>query len=289
VRRWRYVRPARRLLLSQRVTVLVALAIVVGGCGASADPLHQVVEATAKTLALPGTTYTMTFGRAQPFHGALNVLGGRAAYDFRAGLGYEALSLEAKDGSSRTLYLDFLPAAAYVAPSPAPAGSLPPGKTWISVALGAKRVTSGTLAAQLAGLAPELLLDEIAWGARSASPAGSSVVGHVPMSRYLVSVDLAKALRAARLAGRPALVAAIMDELQASKSGRVALEAWVNGPGYVAKVKGPVPGSGLGTPTFAFSSFTAKFTPSQVPASDTVTLTSLRPSSRSLWAIALGS
>ena len=80
------MRPARRLLLSQRVTVLVALAIVVGGCGASADPLHQVVEATAKTLALPGTTYTMTFGRPRPFHGAAErARRTRAAYDFRAG------------------------------------------------------------------------------------------------------------------------------------------------------------------------------------------------------------
>ncbi len=269
--------------------VLVALAIVLGGCGASVDPLHEAVQATAKTLALPGTTYTVTFGGPRPFHGAVNVLGGRAAYDFRAGLGYEALSLVAKDGSSRTLYLDFLPAAAYLAPSPAPAGVFPPGKSWISVPLGAKSATRGALAAQLAGLAPELLLDEIVWGARSASPAGSSVVGHVPMSRYLVSVDLAKALTAARRAGRPALAAAIVDELHASRSGRVELEVWVNGPGYVGKIKGPVPGSGLGTPTFAFSSFTAKFTPSQLPASATVALDSLRPSSRSLWAIALGS
>lgn len=283
------VRSARRFLFFKRAFVLVAFAIVVGGCGASANPLHKVVDATGKTLALPGTTYSVTFDRPQPLHEAATVLGGRAAYDFRAGLGYEALSLEANDGSSRTLYLDFLPAAAYLAPSPAPAGVLPPGKSWISVALGAKSAASGTLAAQLAGLAPELLLDEIAWGARSASPAGSSVVGHVPMSRYLVSVDLAKALRAARRAGRPALAAAIVDELHASTSGRVELEVWVNGPGYVGKVKGPVPGSGLGSPTFAFSSFTAKFKPSKVPASDTVPLTSLRPSSRSLWAIALGS
>ncbi len=266
---------------------LVALAIVVGGCGASADPVHQVAEATGKTLGLPRTTYTVTFDQPQPFHGTANLLGGHAAYDFRAGLGYEALSLEAKDGSSRTLYLDFLPAAAYVAPSPAPAGSLPPGKSWISVPLDAKSAKTGTLAAQLAGLAPELLLDEIAWGTRSASSAGSSVVGHVPMSRYLVSVDLSKALRAARLAGRPALAAAIADELRASPSGQVHLEAWIDGPGYVAKVKGAVPGSGLGTPTFSFSSFAANFTPSKLPASDTVALSRL--GTRSLWRIALGS
>ena len=183
-----------------------------------------------------------------------------------------------------SLYLDFLPAAAYVAPSRHRPGRFP-GKSWISVALGARRGDAWDAGGALAGLAPELLLDEIAWGARSASPAGSSVVGHVPMSRYLVSVDLAKALRAARRAGRPALAAAIVDELHASRSGRVELEAWVNGPGYVGKIKGPVPGSGLGTPAFAFSSFTAKFTPSQLPASATVALDSLRPSSRSLWAI----
>jgi hypothetical protein len=283
------VRPARRFLSFQRAAVFVAAAIVVGGCGASANPLHQVAGATGKTLALPGATFTVTFDRRRLFGSAANVLGGRAAYDFRSGLGYEALSLKAEKGGTRTLFLDLLPAAAFLAPSPAPPGALPAGKSWISVALGAKSGTSGTLAAQLTGLAPELLLDEIAWGVRSVSPAGSSVVGHVPMSRYSVSVDLAKALAAAKQAGRPALAAAIASELHASSSGHVQLEVWVNGPGYVAKVKGPVPGSGLGTVTFAFSSFAAKFTGSQLPASATVPLNSLGPPSRSLWAIALGS
>jgi hypothetical protein len=283
------VSPARRFLSVRRAAALVAVAIAVAGCGANADPLHVVRVASAKTLALQGTTFTVTFDQPRPFGGAAEVLGGRAAYDFRRGLGYEALALQPKNGSSRTLFIDFLPAAAFIAPSPAPPGSLPEGKSWISVPLGSKTGTSEALSAQLGGLAPELFLYEIAWGARSASSAGSSVVGHVPMSRYIVSVDLAKALAAAERAGRPALAAALAAELHASASGHVRLEAWVNGPGYVAKVKGPVPGSGLGAVTFVFSNFTAKFTSSPVPAETTVPLTSLGAPSRSLWAIATGS
>jgi hypothetical protein len=283
------VRPTLRFLFFPRAVVLASIAIVAVGCAARGDPSHEVAAATKRTLALTGASYTVTFDRPRLFGATAKVLGGRAAYDFRSGVGYEALSLEAKDGGSRTLYLDFLPAAAFVAPSPAPRGSLPPGKSWISVALGAKSVTDPTLAAQLAGLAPELLLDEVAWGTRSTSHVGSSVVAHVPMSHYTVSIDLAAALAAARRTGHPAVAAAIESELHASPSGRVRLGVWVNGPGYVARVRGPLPGSGLGTPTFAFSSFVVKFARSQPPASSTVALTSLGPPSRSLWAIALGS
>ncbi len=68
-----------------------------------------------------------------------------------------------------------------LAPSPAPAGVLPAGKSWISAPLSTP-TADHTLAAQAEGLAPALLLDEVAWGARSASSLGTQVVEAVPMA-----------------------------------------------------------------------------------------------------------
>src|SRR5262249_48041927 len=124
---------------------------------------------------------------------------GKAAYDLHAGVGYEALTVLGHGGARRTIYLDFLPAGVLVAPWPTPAGLLPPGKPWTAVACGGRGApgVGAPLPAQLEGLAPELALDEIAWGARSATSLGTRTVNHVPMHEYRVSVDLSKALAAA--------------------------------------------------------------------------------------------
>lgn len=284
------MRTACRLLPFQRTFALASLALVLGGCGSSAEPSRQVLNAVGKTLSLPGVAYTATFARPRLFGSSVRVLGGNAVYDLADGIGYEALSLRVQNGLARTLYLDFLPAGFYLAPAPAPAGVFPAGKSWIAVTLARTPSTRANdrLASQATGLAPELALDEIAWGARSASSLGSTVVGHIPMSEYRVSVNLTKALSAARAARRPALAAAIASELRATPSGRISLKVWVNGPGYIAKVEAPVPGSGLGTVSFSFTGFTAGFKHTRPLPSQTVSVASLPHPSRSLWATATG-
>src|SRR5205823_5428424 len=96
--------------------VLAVAAVALCGCGASPDPLHEVVGAATKTLALSNVSYYVTLDEPRLFGPSLEVPGGRAAYDFRAGVGYEALTLQRRNGEKRTVYLDFLPAAVYVAP-----------------------------------------------------------------------------------------------------------------------------------------------------------------------------
>jgi hypothetical protein len=135
-----------------------------------------------------------------------------------------------------------------------------------------------------------LLLDEVAWGARSASSLGARVVENVPMEEYRVSVDLAKALSTARSAPRAGgIAAAITQELAATPSGRVSIAVWVSGPGYVGKIESDVPGSGLGTASFWFLSYTKPYTGTPPPTSQIVPLASLAPGGRSLWTIATGS
>jgi hypothetical protein len=134
-----------------------------------------------------------------------------------------------------------------------------------------------------------LALDEVAWGARSAASLGTHVVQGVPMAEYRVSVDLARALSAASRARRTAISAAIEQELAASPSGRESVTVWVTGPGYVGKIESTVPGSGLGTASFWFSSFTTPYTGTAPPASQVVPLASLAHAGSSLWAVATGS
>lgn len=268
--------------------VVVAAAVGLCGCGASGTPLRNVRDAVTKTLAVTWARYELALERPHLFAAPITVQGGRAAYDFRTGLGYEFLQLQLRHRSYQTLFCDLEPAKFLLAPSPAPPGVLPAGKSWISVPLtgpGADRV----LAAQAEGLAPALLLDEVAWGERSASSAGTRVVESVPMDEYRVSVDLASALKAARMARRGAIAATIEQELQASRSGQLSIVVWVSGPGYVGKIESAVPGSELGTASFLFSSYTKRYTGSTPPASQIVPLASLARGRRSLWGIATGS
>ncbi|HEY1777876.1 MAG TPA: hypothetical protein VGG41_17105 [Solirubrobacteraceae bacterium] len=261
-------------------------AVALYGCGAGGDPGREVKSAVNKTLAVSWGRYELGLGSQHLFPPTITVQGGRAAYDFRTGLGYEFLQFQSRSGSSQTLYYDYEPTRFLLAP--AVTGALPAGKAWISAPLtgpGAHRV----LTAQAEGLAPLLLLDEVAWGPRNVSAVGTRVVQSVPTQEYRVSVDLATARSVATKAGRRGIAAAIEQELEATPSGQVAVLVWVNGPGYVGKIESEVPGSGLGTVSFWFLSYVKPYTGIGPPASQVVPLNSLARDGRSLWAIATGS
>jgi hypothetical protein len=275
--------PSRR---TQLAVVLTIAAIAACGCGASGDPLRRVVDAANKTLAVPSATYDVNLDKPRLFGPSIDVLGGRAAYDLTAGIGYEALSVQSQNGAKRTIYLDFLPAAVYVAPWPTPAGLLPAGKIWIAVDFaGSGARKNRALASQAEGLAPELALDEIAWGAGAASHVGTRVIGHVPMEEYRVSVDLAKALSAAARTRRVAVAAAIERELRATKTGRASFTVLVTGAGHIGRIEQTVQGSGLGKASFSFTSFHARFNRNAPRPSQAVPLGSITQP-RFLWTIA---
>jgi hypothetical protein len=281
--------PARLQMKRSAIGLVVAVAAAVAlcGCGASGTPLQKVNGAVSKTLAVTWARYEFALGQPHLFVAPITVQGGRAAYDFRSGLGYEFLQLQLRNRSYQTLFGDLEPTTFLLAPSPAPAGVLPAGKGWISAPL-AGSGTNRVLTEQAEGLAPLLPLDEVAWGARGASSAGTQVVENVPMGEYRVSVDLAAALSAARRERRGAIATTIEQELHASPSGRLPITVWVSGPGYVGKIESKVPGSGLGTVSFLFSSFTRPYTGTVPPASQVVPLASLERPGHSLWEIATG-
>jgi hypothetical protein len=264
---------------------LAVVAVVLAGCGGNGDPLGQVVGAAGKTLALQWVRYDLTFGRPRLFGPSIQIVGGRGAFNFKARLGYDVLDLQKRGGGSQLLWLDLTPTAFLVDPDPAPTGALPAGKVWISVGLSG----GDALAGQAKGLAPELPLEAIVWGARTATHIRSTVGGHVPMDEYRVTVDLTRALSAARRAHLVALAAAIGSEVRAAHSTSLPMSVWVNGPGYVSRIDEVVPGSGLGAVSLVFTNFALRYTGALPPSSQIVPLASLSPGARSVWAVATGS
>jgi hypothetical protein len=267
--------------------VLAVSALALSACGSASDPAGTAVGAAHKTAALSWVRYQIQFTRSHLFPPAIGVTGARGAFDFRTGLNYAFIGVRRRSGGPENVFVDSSAKAFAVAPSPAPAGLLPPGKSWISAPFPGRQ-GAGPLAAQVEGLGPLLALDEIKWGAQTGSSLGTRAVGHVPMSEYEVTVDLAKARSAALAHGDGAVAAAIDRELRASRSGRVKLDVWVNGPGYIAKIYGPVPGSRLGTTSLTFSSYTEPYGGSFPPPSEITSLASLNPGRRSIWTVAAG-
>jgi hypothetical protein len=277
----RRVKPRR---LNRRLSLAVAV-FALAGCGASGNPTDQVVGAAKKTLALHWVRYDMTFERPRLFDPSIRIVGGRAAFNLEARVGYEVLDLERRGSGSQILWLDLTPTRVLVDPEPPPAWLPPAGGIWISAPF------SGTdaLAGQAQGLSAELPLDEIMWATVAATHVGSGVANHLPTDEYRVTVDLRKARAAAERAHLGGLEAAIRSELRASVSPQHSLLVWVNGPGYVSRIEEAVPGARLGTVSMVFTNFRLRYTGTLPPPSQVLPLSGLSPGKRSLWAVATGS
>lgn len=282
-----YRRRGPRVITCAPLLAAIA-ALVLSACGSSSDPTGAAVGAAQKTAALSWVRYQIRFTGSHLFPSAVRVTGARGAYDFRTGRGYAFINLQRRSAGSENLFFDSSPNAFAVAPSPAPTGLLPTGKSWISAPVKGSHA-AGMLAAQVEGLGPLLAVDEIKWGARTASSLGTRSVGHVPMDEYRVTVDLAKAYSAATRHGEPAVAAAIKHELRANPSGRLNIDVWVNGPGYIAQIFQRVPDSELGATSLSFISYTQRYDGVFPSAAQIVPLASLRPGGRSVWVLAAGS
>ena len=277
------------LSLLAALCALVALA----GCGGSANPLHTVSSAATDTLTLTAQS-TLTSTGARLFGGTPGVIAGRGQFSFPRGLGYEAVQVPALgQRAAGTAYLVFLPRRLWS--KPAASSALPDGHLWISATFtGARSAGSTTpsLALALESLNPQLLLEEIATGAVAASSSGQRVVSHVPYTEYVVTVDLARALAAAKPG---ALRAAMRQQLAALRAGRgahagsqVRIVAGVDGAGRIAQLRASLPGSKLGTVQIGLWRFGSTIPLSLPLASETVDVASLgRPDGAATGAMGL--
>jgi hypothetical protein len=248
----------RNLLLPLAGAAVAVLTLV--GCGGSSDPLHAVRSATATTLSQTLVS-NLTLRDVKLLGAVRPTVVGRGIFAFDTGTGYERIVLpgEAQQGVAPSEYLDLLPRKLYFERATATGDVvLYNGKAWVAPAvIGPASVDSivPRLVLQLEALSPQLLLDELSWGAVSATQIATPVVNHLPLAEYRVTVNLKQALSRATGVTR----AAITDELAANGSTTVSILVWVDGPGHVAELQQAVPGSGLGTVTMTLSSFGVKF------------------------------
>jgi hypothetical protein len=267
--------------------------VALAGCGGSANPLHSARSAATKTLSLTAQS-TLTSTGARLFGGTPGTIPVRAQYSFPRGLGYAALQVPARGGQAPgTAYLVFLPQQLWT--RPVVNRALPAGHLWISATFTDARPAGPrppSLALALESMNPQLLLEEIATGAVAASSAGHHVVNHLPFSEYVVSVDLARAIAAAK-AG--ALRTAMQQELAALRAdrgthagSRVQIVAGVDGAGRITELRASVPGSTLGTVQIALVKFGSTIPLSLPLPSETVDIASLarsHPSATAAWVL----
>jgi hypothetical protein len=264
--------------------------VALTGCGGSSNPLQRVRSAATNTLTLTAQS-TLTSSGARLFGGTPGTILGRAQYSFPHGLGYEAIQVPALGRrAAGTAYLVFLPQELWS--KPVVSGALPKGRLWISATFSDSRSLGPrppSLALALESLNPQLLLEEIATGAVSASTSGHRVVNHLPYTEYAVSVDLTRALAATTEAG--AIRTAIRQELSALRAGRgthagslVQIVAGVDGSGRITQLRASLPGSKLGTVQIALLRFGSTIPLSLPLPSETVDIASLRDSHKAATA-----
>jgi hypothetical protein len=237
-------------------------ALALGGCGVGSDAKQTVASAVKTTLSQPLVSRISFSGRVA---GAPAVrVDAEAATVFATGLGYARVDLGAATRAKQAIeYLVLLPSTVYLMPISAGSAGLAQGKTWLALPLtrsGRVDAAFPRLAEQLESLSPELLLDELAWGATAARHVGEPVIAHQPLSEYVVTVDLSRAASTAVGASATAIRSAIAEELDALRASRpgatsVPIRVWVDGPGRVARLEAALPGSGLGTITIALSQY----------------------------------
>jgi hypothetical protein len=250
--------------------------LLLAGCGGSSNPLGTVRTAVSTTLAQTAQS-TSRFSGSTAFGRTSEEVVAKGASILPRSLAFEQVDVQPVGGGIE--YLELLPTVAYIAPSSASGTPFPPGKSIVSVPLtSAIDAVYPQAVAQLEGTSPQFLLDELDAGAVAARSTGHPVVNQEPFARYDVSVDLNRAL--AHVHG-PAAVAertAIGDELAAlgsSRSKPVSFTVWVDGPGRVAAIKAPVPGSGLGDVSVFLAGFGNKLRSTPPPSAPVVSIRAL--------------
>jgi hypothetical protein len=279
----------RRASIGGLLLALVAIVVAAspGRAGASgATPampsgaLGPVTSAVGRTLKQT-VTVSIVLAGARVFGSAPPPLRGRGHFDLGTGQGEVTMH-----GPSGTESRIFLPAAVFLHEPNVPAGVLPQGKIWISAGLTeypADVTAFSQFVAEVEGVNPGLLLEQVALGAVSAVSLGQHQVAGMPATEYLVEVDLRRAASSAG-ATAPGLQRAIDYQLvaaggNATKGGPVLqkIRVWVEGTGQAVQLQASPPGSGIGTTTLTVSRSKAGFRATTPPRATVVDIATLTP------------
>jgi hypothetical protein len=242
----------------------------------------QTVQRAAVRSNSETAAVSLQLAAARVFGAAPRPVTGTGAFDFPEESGRDQLQ---QPGGTETVL--FLPASVFVRQPAAATSALPPGKVWISAGLTEYPVLSTNFpqfVLQVEGVNPSFLLGEVAWGAASAAPLGSRLVGTTKTEGYLVQVDLSSAASNAAGPAAASFSRAIGYELQAegesAQNGANAsqtIRVWVDTAGRVVQLQASPPGSGVGTTTVTITSFGVPVHVSEPPKRRIVDIAKLTP------------
>ena len=266
--------------------LLAVAALALSACGSASDPVATVVGAAQKTAGLSWVRYQIRFTGSHLFPPTIGVTGARGAFEFQPGSTTRSSACGDTRAHRRTCS-SIRRQGACGSPAARPRWLVSSRKELdLSSIPTARRCRS----ARRSG-----------WRARSAPGPGRDQVGS---SNGVVSRHSRRQPRAdervrglgearqgpfgSSCARRDGDCGGDRPRTACSRSGRLNIDVWVNGPGYIAKIYGPVPGSRLGTASLTFSSYMEPYAGSFPPASAVAPLALLHPGGRSIWAVAAG-
>lgn len=220
-----------------------ALALVAGGCGSAS--LEGVAEAASRTASAESVHFSMTMSQSLP-GGQPLVISGSGAFDGPAKKLTMSMDLSgmaaAFGGGSLTpggLKLEaVMDDLVMYMRMPLLDAMLPAGKRWVRMDLEKLGEQAGVDMQQLMSLGandPRRMLDYIRTAA-DLEEAGAETVRGVATTRYRGTIDVAKALEALPAEQRP-LAEAAMGMLREAGLDSVPVEVWVDGDGYVRRIR----------------------------------------------------
>ncbi|HEY7961281.1 MAG TPA: hypothetical protein VID29_05100 [Solirubrobacteraceae bacterium] len=260
------MRTAKAISVLGATAALVAGAVAVSGCGASAtlDPIARAAEVTSEqsgarisltmqfsSAALPGAVSMTATGYVDERHKAAAM-----SMDFSHVPGMASLS------GNGTMRMVFLYPVIYMN-MPLLAGKLPAGKTWLKLDIGAASKAAGVDLSQMSSFNqadPSQFLSYLRASSGGVVSFGREMVNGTETTHYHAALALSRI--AQRLPGdQQAAVRAALEKL--GESGSLPVDVWVDGLGRVRREQIAIgAGASSGTPlsgtiTIDFTSFGA--------------------------------
>jgi hypothetical protein len=230
--------------ISSNTTALPAPPAAIGP--ATARELSAVRTAAAHTLTL---RVAMSLRTETPPSVPYPPITATGAFDLAAASGHATVQ-----DSVGTETIVYTPARIFDERPPAEATGLPQGRPWIRADFAEKMNKKSPYLAQyllrLEQRDPGFPLAEVAWGAQTAAPLGTSAIDGVQATGYLVTVNAARAAAAASGPRAQGFIrtAAFAEQILGGTTVTQTIYVWVDAQGRVVSLRtDPVAGSGATT------------------------------------------
>src|SRR5579864_4021596 len=175
-----------RSVFARSAAVVIGLSLIFSltGCGGANQNLLPTVVAAARTTVDHGGVWTLTLAGSAPFGQTRMTVFGQGAFVSNPLIGFEPIWRGTPGARVGRESLIFMRDRVYL--RPAPGTTLPARKEWlVAVVKGGERPSPDVerFVEQAEGLNPQLLLDEMAWGASAVSRDGQLIVDYASLAR----------------------------------------------------------------------------------------------------------